>query len=265
MNRKPQARRLALRPTMSVPAETPEPAREGQTFAGESLLVRYANLVRLPHTVFALPFALLGVVYASYVAPVTVAKLVLVIVAFTAAQIPGISGRVYPASLAGRLYPQGIPIRDEAELEQICREHAVAEVVFAYSDVPHAAVMHLASRALATGAGFSLLGPRRTMLDHGTAIPRCVPSGTKAVALVPVGGGGGLNAAKAAEVISLFEPNIVVPMHYSTPDVKVTLEALNKFLKEMGLGKQEAQASLKVTRSSLPDETHVIVLDYQRE
>ena len=89
--------------------------------------------------------------------------------------------------------------------------------------------------------------------------------GTVNVALVPVGGGGGLNAAKAAEVISLFEPNIVVPMHYSTPDVKVTLEALNKFLKEMGLGKQEAQASLKVTRSSLPDETHVIVLDYQRE
>jgi predicted GTPase len=87
------------------------------------------------------------------------------VVAFTAAQIPGISGRIYPASLAGRLYPQGIPIHDEAELEEICREHAVHEVVFAYSDVPHAAVMHLASRALAAGADFSLLGPRRTMLD----------------------------------------------------------------------------------------------------
>ena len=68
---------------MSVRAE---PEREGQTFAGESLLVRYANLVRLPHTVFALPFALVGVVYASYVAPVTIVKLVLVIVAFTAAR-----------------------------------------------------------------------------------------------------------------------------------------------------------------------------------
>ena len=87
MNRKTQARRLDLRPTMSVPAEPPEPAREAQTFAGESLLVRYANLVRLPHTVFALPFALLGVVYASYVAPVTIVKLVLVIVAFTAARV----------------------------------------------------------------------------------------------------------------------------------------------------------------------------------
>src|SRR5512144_1726491 len=84
------------------------------------------------------------------------------------------------------------------------------------------------------------------------------------VALVPVGGGGGLNAAKAAEVVSLIEPNIVVPMHYATPDAKVTLESLNKFLKEMGLSKPQAQPSLKVTRSGLPDETHVVVLDYQK-
>ena len=89
--------------------------------------------------------------------------------------------------------------------------------------------------------------------------------GTVNVALVPVGGGGGLNAAKAAEVISLLEPNIVIPMHYSTPDVKVTLDALSKFLKEMGLSKQESQPSLKVTHSGLPEETHVAVLDYQRE
>jgi L-ascorbate metabolism protein UlaG (beta-lactamase superfamily) len=80
-----------------------------------------------------------------------------------------------------------------------------------------------------------------------------------------VGGGGGLNAAKAAEVVSLLEPNIVIPMHYSTADAKVTLDSLNKFLKEMGLSKQETQPSLKVTRSSLPEETHVVVLDYQRE
>jgi predicted GTPase len=86
------------------------------------------------------------------------------VVAFTAAQIPGIARRRYPASLAGPLYPQGIPIVDEAELEAVCRRHAVDEVVFAYSDVSHAEVMHLASRALAVGADFSLLGPRRTML-----------------------------------------------------------------------------------------------------
>jgi L-ascorbate metabolism protein UlaG (beta-lactamase superfamily) len=89
--------------------------------------------------------------------------------------------------------------------------------------------------------------------------------GTVNVALVPVGGGGGLNAAKAAEVISLLEPNIVIPMHYATSAVKLSLDSLNKFLKEMGLSKQETQASLKVTRSGLPEETRVVVLDFQRE
>ena len=88
--------------------------------------------------------------------------------------------------------------------------------------------------------------------------------GTINVALVPVGGGGGLNAAKAAEVISLIEPNLVIPMHYSTPASKVSLDALNKFIKEMGLSKVDTQPSLKVTRSGLPNETHVVVLDYQK-
>lgn len=87
--------------------------------------------------------------------------------------------------------------------------------------------------------------------------------GTINVALVPVGGGGGLNAAKAAEVISLIEPNLVIPMHYSTPAAKVSLDSLNKFIKEMGLSKAETQSSLKVTRSGLPNETRVIVLEYQ--
>jgi L-ascorbate metabolism protein UlaG (beta-lactamase superfamily) len=88
--------------------------------------------------------------------------------------------------------------------------------------------------------------------------------GTINVALVPVGGGGGLNAAKAAEIISLIEPNLVIPMHYATPAAKVSLDSLNKFIKEMGLSKAETQPSLKVTRSSLPGETHVVVLEYQK-
>ena len=91
--------------------------------------------------------------------------------------------------------------------------------------------------------------------------------GTVNVALVPVGGGGGLNAAKAAEVVSLLEPNLVIPMHYATSDSKIQLDALGKFLKEMGLSANavEKQASLKVTRSGLPDETKVVALDYQKE
>jgi len=83
------------------------------------------------------------------------------------------------------------------------------------------------------------------------------------VALVPVGGGGGLNAAKAAEVVSLIEPGIVIPMHYKAPECKLKLEPLSKFLKEMGLGEVAAEPSLKITQSSVPDETRVVVLDYK--
>jgi len=88
------------------------------------------------------------------------------------------------------------------------------------------------------------------------------------VALVPVGAGGSLTAIKATEVISLLEPNIVIPMHYATPATGNTvqkLEPLSKFLKEMGISAPEVQPSIKIPNvSSLPEETKVIVLDYQR-
>jgi predicted GTPase len=86
------------------------------------------------------------------------------VVAFTAAQIPGIAGRHYPPELCGPRYPQGIPIFDELDLAQICRDKKVDEVIFAYSDVEHNFVMHKASIALAAGCNFSLLGPNDTML-----------------------------------------------------------------------------------------------------
>src|SRR5262249_17535675 len=86
------------------------------------------------------------------------------VVAFTATQIPNIDGRVYPAELAGALYPEGIPILPESALEQLVREHEIDEVVFAYSDVTHEHVMHVGSRALASGASYRLIAPRLTML-----------------------------------------------------------------------------------------------------
>jgi predicted GTPase len=86
------------------------------------------------------------------------------VVAFTAAQIPGIDDRIYPASLAGPLYPDGIPILAEERLADLIRSEAVDEVVLAYSDLAHEDVMHKASIALAAGADFRLLGPRSTML-----------------------------------------------------------------------------------------------------
>jgi L-ascorbate metabolism protein UlaG (beta-lactamase superfamily) len=74
-----------------------------------------------------------------------------------------------------------------------------------------------------------------------------------------------LNAAKAAEIVSLLEPNIVIPMHYRTPAVKIPLDPLEKFLKEMGLHEAKPEPMLKVTRTGLPEETRVVVLDYQSE
>jgi len=87
------------------------------------------------------------------------------VVAFTATQIPGIDDRVYPAVLAGRRHPSGIPIRAEADLEEICREAQITDVVFAYSDVPYAAVMAAAARAQSVGANFVLPSARSTMLE----------------------------------------------------------------------------------------------------
>ena len=87
------------------------------------------------------------------------------VVAFTATQIPGISGRTYPAELAGPLYPDGIPIVPEEKLEELIREQCVDRVVFSYSDVSHNHVMDLASRANAAGADFLLLGADSTMLE----------------------------------------------------------------------------------------------------
>jgi len=86
------------------------------------------------------------------------------VIAFTATQIPAIAGRRYPPSLAGPHYPNGIPIVDESELGELCHRAQIGQVVFAYSDVTYARVMHMASIALATGADFILLGPERTML-----------------------------------------------------------------------------------------------------
>jgi predicted GTPase len=86
------------------------------------------------------------------------------VVAFTAAQIPGIENRRYPPALSGELYPEGIPIYAEERLEELILRHHIRQVIFAYSDVSHVALMHLASRALASGADFRIIGPQRSFI-----------------------------------------------------------------------------------------------------
>jgi L-ascorbate metabolism protein UlaG (beta-lactamase superfamily) len=85
--------------------------------------------------------------------------------------------------------------------------------------------------------------------------------GTVNVLLVPVGGSGSHSPAQASEVISLFEPNLVIPMYYKVAGLKVSLGTLNRFLKEMGLEKVDSQETLKVTRSGLSEETQVVILE----
>lgn len=99
------------------------------------------------------------------------------VVAFTATQIPDIAGRRYPPALAGPAYPDGIPIVEESGLGELCRRERVDQVVFAYSDVRHAQVMHAASIAIAQGADFILLGAARTMV-HST-VPVIATSATR--------------------------------------------------------------------------------------
>src|SRR4029079_18857343 len=93
------------------------------------------------------------------------------VVAFTATQIPGIANSQFPAELAGQHYPAGIPIRPEAELEAIVREQQIDLVVFSYSDVDHRTVMHAASRVLAAGADFALLGHPPPLSTSYTPVP----------------------------------------------------------------------------------------------
>ena len=92
------------------------------------------------------------------------------VVAFTATQIPGIGKRIYPPTLAGPQYPNGIPIVPETELETLIRARAIDQVIFAYSDVDHGHVMRTASRVLAAGADFNLLGPHTTMLQASVPV-----------------------------------------------------------------------------------------------
>jgi predicted GTPase len=115
------------------------------------------------------------------------------VVAFTAAQVPGIEHRVYPARLAGRRYPFGIPVHPESRLRELIAETGADEVVFAYSDVSHDEVMHTASIALAAGADFKLLGPSSTMLESTKPLV--------AVCAVRTGSGKSQTTRRVAEIL----------------------------------------------------------------
>ena len=142
------------------------------------------------------------------------------VVAFTATQIPDIAGRVYPPLLAGDLYPEGIPIHPEAELADLIREHGVDEVVFAYSDVTHEHVMHVASKALAAGAGFRLLSP------HDTALTATKP--VVAICAVRTGSGKSQTTRRVAQLLRDDGKRVAVLRH-PMPYGDLTKQVVQRF------------------------------------
>ena len=127
------------------------------------------------------------------------------VVAFTAAQIPDIAGRLYPPELAGETYPEGIPIYPEDQLAELIGQHKVDLVAFSYSDVPHVDVMHKASLAMAEGADFILIGAPYTMLKSQKTIV--------AVCAVRTGCGKSQTTRKVCEIIKAMDKKVVVVRH----------------------------------------------------
>ena len=99
------------------------------------------------------------------------------VAAFTATQIPDIHGRLYPPELAGKLYPNGIPIYDQAELVDLIKKYDVDECVFSFSDIHYVDLMNLSSVVNAAGASFILLGPKKTMLKSKSPLWQSAPPG----------------------------------------------------------------------------------------
>ncbi|MBI4870500.1 MAG: GTPase [Candidatus Riflebacteria bacterium] len=127
------------------------------------------------------------------------------VVAFTATQIPGIANRSYPASLAGALYPKGVPIWDEKDLERLIREERVDECYLSYSDLSYETVMHLGSRVMAAGATFSMLGARQTWLSSTKPVI--------AVVAVRTGCGKSQTTRRVVEILREADKHVVVVRH----------------------------------------------------
>jgi predicted GTPase len=152
------------------------------------------------------------------------------VVGFTATQIPNIEGRVYPMELAGRLYPDGIPIYPESDLGRLIQENEVNQVIFAYSDVSHQYVMHKASLVQAAGADFRLLGPRATMLKSRKPVV--------AVCAVRTGSGKSQTTRAVASALKGMGKRVVVVRH-PMPYGDLVKQAVQRFASYKDLNKYD--------------------------
>ena len=152
------------------------------------------------------------------------------VVAFTATQIPGIGGRRYPPELAGRLYPEGIPIYDEVELDTLIHQHNIEQVIFAYSDVKHEYVMHKASQVLAAGADYRLMGLNSTQIRSTRPV----------ISICAARTGSGKSQTSRAIVSLLQERGLrVVAIRHPMPYGYLAAQAVQRFATYDDLDKHE--------------------------
>ena len=152
------------------------------------------------------------------------------VVAFTATQIPNIDGRLYPPSLAGELYPDGIPIYDEADLDKLIKEENIDQVIFAYSDVSNQYIMNMSSRVNASGAQFSLMGSEQTMVKSTKPVV--------AICAVRTGSGKSQTTRKVAEVLKEMGKKVAVIRH-PMPYGDLTAQAVQRFANYDDLDKHQ--------------------------
>ncbi len=152
------------------------------------------------------------------------------VVAFTATQIPNIEGRIYPPVLAGSLYPEGIPIYPEAELQTLIKENNIDQVVFAYSDVPHEYVMHKASEVLAAGPDFRLMGLDTTLVKSTKPVV--------SVCAVRTGAGKSQTSRRVAEILINMGYRVAAIRH-PMPYGDLAKQAVQRYAEYADLDKHE--------------------------
>lgn len=152
------------------------------------------------------------------------------VVAFTATQIPNIDGRLYPPFLAGELYPDGIPIYDEADLDKLIKEENIDQVIFAYSDVSNQYIMNMSSRVNASGAQFSLMGSEQTMVKSTKPVV--------AICAVRTGSGKSQTTRKVAEVLKEMGKKVAVIRH-PMPYGDLAAQAIQRFANYDDLDKHQ--------------------------
>jgi predicted GTPase len=179
------------------------------------------------------------------------------VVAFTAAQIPGIEGRRYPPALSGPRYPAGIPIYPEEQLPALLDDLRVEQVVFAYSDVSHEQVMHTASLVLAAGADFCLLGPRQTQLHSSVPVV--------AVCAVRTGAGKSPLTRHVAGILRRLGLR-VVPVRHPMPYGDLARQAVQRFAGPADLEAHDCTIEEREEYEPLLEEVGVVFagVDYER-